>query len=83
MRLEGKVAIVTGASRGIGLGIVERFAEEGATVIITGRRPDAVADAADALGPQAHGIVADNLTVFADYFELERHGYAGDPLTVN
>jgi 3alpha(or 20beta)-hydroxysteroid dehydrogenase len=35
MRLDGKVAIVTGASRGIGLGIVERFAEEGASVIAT------------------------------------------------
>ena len=36
-RLEGKVAIVTGAGRGIGRSIAESFAEEGATVIATGR----------------------------------------------
>lgn len=39
-RLEGKTAIVTGSTRGIGAGIARRFADEGASVVVTGRSTD-------------------------------------------
>jgi 3-oxoacyl-[acyl-carrier protein] reductase len=41
VRLEGKVALVTGSTRGIGRAIAVRFAREGAKVVVTGRTEDA------------------------------------------
>ncbi|MEZ3160638.1 SDR family oxidoreductase [Microbacterium sp. BWT-B31] len=47
---EGKTAIVTGASRGIGLAIAQRLVDEGARVVITARSQDALEDAVASLG---------------------------------
>lgn len=51
-----KVAIVTGASRGIGLAIAQRLVAEGARVLITARKPEALAAAVDALGGPEHAL---------------------------
>ena len=51
MRLEGKVAIITGAGRGIGYAYAERFVREGAKVVIAEVREDRAADAVASLAP--------------------------------
>lgn len=57
--LTGKVAIVTGSTKGIGLAIAERMVNEGASVVISARSAEDVAAVAAQLGDGAIGIVCD------------------------
>lgn len=58
-QLEGKTALVTGASTGIGLATARRFINEGARVYLTGRREAELNAAAQALGPDAVPVRSD------------------------
>ncbi|MHB8463636.1 MAG: SDR family NAD(P)-dependent oxidoreductase [Acidimicrobiales bacterium] len=58
-RLDGKVAIITGSSKGLGRAIALGFAASGADVVVSSRKPEAceaVADEVRALGQQAHVV---------------------------
>lgn len=55
-RFEGRTAIVTAASRGIGLAIAQRLVTEGARVVITARKQDALDQAVAALGGPQHAL---------------------------
>jgi 2-deoxy-D-gluconate 3-dehydrogenase len=63
MRLQGKVAIVTGSTKGIGKAIAIGYAKEGATVIVCGRSEDLAKGLADELTKQGHKAVAMKMDV--------------------
>jgi len=76
--LEGKIAVVTGAAAGVGYGIAEALASEGATVVVADLHQEAIDRAVAGLGGSAWGRVADvsNLSqVEALYSHVkQRHG---------
>jgi len=58
-KLAGKIAVVTGGSSGIGLATAKRFVEEGAHVVITGRREKELKEAADLIGKNVTAVAGD------------------------
>ncbi|WP_460772806.1 SDR family oxidoreductase [Microbacterium sp. GXF7504] len=82
----GRVALVTGASRGIGLGIARRLVDGGAQVCLTARHEDALAEAVAGLpAGSAIGVAgaADDPAHRAETFERMREAFGGIDILVN
>ena len=67
-KLDGKVAVITGATSGMALAGAKKFVEEGAYVFVSGRRQDALDDAVAQIGRNVTGVQGDS----ADLADLDR-----------
>ncbi|SFS13716.1 3-oxoacyl-[acyl-carrier protein] reductase [Microbacterium sp. cf046] len=85
-RLEGKTALITGAGTGIGRAVAERFAREGARVVIADRDAAAASDAVAAIGGNARAAImdiSDEASVEAAFGLLSAEGWAPDVVVAN
>lgn len=62
-KLDGKVAVITGATSGMALASAKLFVEEGAYVFITGRKQDALDKAVNEIGRNVTGVQADSASL--------------------
>ena len=69
MKLQGKVAVVTGGNSGIGLAIAREFAEQGADVVVFGRNAETLDEAIQSIGNGTLGVQGD-VTRLADLDRL-------------
>jgi 3-oxoacyl-[acyl-carrier protein] reductase len=85
MRLQGKVAVVTGGGSGFGAGIVRKFVAEGAKVVVADLNGDAAESVAAAAGGAARAVRAD-VTVAADVramLDTAEHAFGPLDILVN
>ncbi|CAH0140141.1 SDR family NAD(P)-dependent oxidoreductase [Microbacterium sp. Bi128] len=85
-QLEGKTALITGGALGIGLAVAQRFAREGARVILADRNGEGAAAAAGEIGESARAVtmdIADEEAVVAAFAEVEAAGWAPDVVVAN
>jgi NADP-dependent 3-hydroxy acid dehydrogenase YdfG len=76
MKLQNKIAVITGGSSGIGLATAKELNQNGARVVIVGRNAEAVNKAASELGGDTLGVTADvmhNTRLCDDIYDLEEY----------